>query len=161
MAKAQTSAKRIASLTLDDSSVLRRGAHLEDERRVAMVDILQENYFRPAGEAEGPFDLRLGMQENRLAIDIRTMEEERLALILVSLTPLRRVIRDYLTVCESYYKALKMAGPSQVEAIDVGRRALHDEGSEILRQRLAGKVELDHETARRLFTLICALRAPG
>jgi len=153
--------QRIANLTLDDSTVLRRAAHLEHERRVALVDILQENYFRPLGDVEGPYDLRLGMQENRLAIDIRTMGEERLGLILLSLTPLRQVIRDYLTVCESYYQALKSAAPSQIEAIDVGRRTLHNEGSETLRQRLAGKVELDHETARRLFTLICALRARG
>ena len=101
------------------------------------------------------------MQEGRLAIDIRNLEEERLGLIVLSLTPLRRIIRDYLTVCENYYLALKTAPPSQIEAIDVGRRALHNEGSEVLRQRLAGKVELDHETGRRLFTLICALRAPG
>lgn len=155
------SGQRIASLALDDSTVLRRAAHLEHERRVALADILQENYFRPLGDIDGPYELRLGMQENRLAIDIRSMEHERLALILLSLTPLRRVIRDYLTVCENYYQTLKSAGPSRLEAIDVGRRALHDEGSETLRQRLAGKVELDHETARRLFTLICALRARG
>jgi uncharacterized protein (UPF0262 family) len=153
--------QRIARLSLDDSTVLRRAGHLEHERQVALVDILVQNYFRPMGEAEGPYDLRLGMQENRLAIDIRNMAEEPLGLILMSLTPLRRVIRDYLTVCDSYYAALKGAAPSQLEAIDVGRRALHDEGSEALRQRLAGKVELDHETGRRLFTLICALRAPG
>lgn len=153
--------QRIARLDLDDSTVLRRAGHLEHERRVALVDILAENYFRPEGDVEGPYDLRLGMQEGRLAIDIRNLEEERIGLIILSLTPLRRVIRDYLTVCENYYLALKTAPSSQIEAIDVGRRALHDEGSEVLRQRLAGKVELDHETARRLFTLICALRAPG
>jgi uncharacterized protein (UPF0262 family) len=154
-------AQRIARLSLDQSTVLRRAGHLEQERRVALVDILAQNYFRPKGDSEGPYDLRLGMQENRLAIDIRSMAEERLGLILLSLTPLRRVIRDYLTVCESYYEALTSAAPSQLEAIDVGRRALHDEGSEVLRRRLEGKVELDHETGRRLFTLICALRAPG
>jgi uncharacterized protein (UPF0262 family) len=153
--------QRIAKLSLDDSSVLRRAGHLEHERRVALLDILAENYFRPMGEVEGPYNLHLGMQENRLAIDIRDTGDASVGLILLSLTPLRRVIRDYLTVCDSYYAALKNAAPGQLEAIDVGRRALHDEGSEALRQRLAGKVELDHETGRRLFTLICALRAPG
>ncbi len=154
--------ERIATLTLDESTVLRRAAHLEHERRVAMVDILQENYFHPLGaEANGPYDVRLGMQEGRLAIEIRDLEQQRLGLFLLSMTPLRGVIRDYLTVCENYHTALKTASPSQIEAIDVGRRALHNEGSETLRERLTDKVEVDHETARRLFTLICALRAKG
>ncbi len=153
--------QRIASLTLDESTVLRRAEHLAHERRVAMVDILQENYFRPRGDLSGPYDVRLGMQENRLAIEICDQDQQQLGLILLSLTPLRQIMRDYMTVCENYYQALKTASPSQIEAIDVGRRALHNEGSETLQDRLAGKVELDHETARRLFTLICALRAPG
>ncbi|MDP6705645.1 MAG: UPF0262 family protein [Alphaproteobacteria bacterium] len=156
-----TEQHRIASLSLDDSTVSPSAAHLEHERRVAMADILQENFFRPIGEVQGPYDLRLGIQESRLAIEVRDLECRRLGLILLSLTPLRRVMRDYLAVCDSYYEALKAASPSRVEAIDVGRRALHNEGSEVLRERLDGKIEIDHETARRLFTLICALRARG
>ncbi len=152
---------RIASLSLDESAVSPRAAHLDHERRIAMAEILRQNYFRPAGEVAGPYDVSLGLQENRLAIEVRDQERRRLGLILLSLTPLRRVIRDYLAVCETYYEALKAAPPSRVEAIDMGRRALHDEGSEVLRQRLDGKIEVDHETARRLFTLICALRMRG
>ncbi len=151
---------RIARISLDESSLSRRAPHLEQERHVAVADLLHENYFHPRDHAGGPYGVRLGMQENRLVITVTDAQDDHVGLILLSLTPLRRVIRDYATVCESYYEALTTS-PSRVEAIDVGRRAFHDEGSEILRQRLDGKIELDFETARRLFTLICALRTRG
>ena len=116
---------RIASLDFDDSTVSRRAPHLEQQRRVAMADILRENYFRPIGDVQGPYDLRLGMQESRLAIEVRNGERRRLGMVLLSLTPLRRVVRDYLAVCETYHEALSTASPSLIEAIDVGRRSLH------------------------------------
>ncbi len=155
-----SAAARIARISLDESSLSRRTPHLEQEHNVAVADLLHENYFRPREHSGGPYAVRLGMQENRLAITIADADDAHIGLILLSLSPLRRVIRDYTMVCESYYEALTTS-PGRVEAIDVGRRAFHDEGSEILRQRLDGKVELDFETARRLFTLICALRTRG
>ncbi len=151
---------RIAHISLDESSVSRRAPHLEQERRVAMADLLHENYFRPRDNEGGPYDVRLAMQENRLAIAVSDGEGAHVGLFLLSLTPLRQVIRDYATVCEGYYAALTST-PSRVEAIDVGRRALHNEGSEVLRRRLDGEIDIDFETARRLFTLICVLRGRG
>lgn len=152
--------RRIAHIDLDESSVARRAPHLDRDRRVAMADLLHENHFRPRDHEGGPYDVRLAMQENRLSITISDGEGAHVGLVLLSLTPLRGVIRDYATVCDSYYEALTTS-PSRVEAIDIGRRSLHDEGAELLRQRLEGKIEIDFETARRLFTLICALRTRG
>ena len=151
----------IASLDLDEQTVVRRSADVEHEREVAIFDLLEQNYFHPVGSADGPYHLNLGIQENRLAFDIQLESREPHAKILLSLTPFRRIVKDYFLICESYYDAIKKASPQQIEAIDMGRRGLHNEGSEILKDRLDGKIDLDFDTARRLFTLICVLHIKG
>jgi uncharacterized protein (UPF0262 family) len=155
------SCQRISKVSLDERTVVRRSAEVEHERAVAIFDLIEENSFSPAGGDGGPFSLHLSIEENRLVLDIRTEDENPVGRILLALGPFRRVVKDYFTVCESYYAAIKTATPSQIEAIDMGRRGLHDEGAELLRERLAGKVEMDGNTARRLFTLICVLHIRG
>ncbi len=149
--------RRIADIVLDEQSVARRSPEVEHERAVALFDLLEENDFHLVGGAPGPYRLRVGIFEQRLVFDVRDSEDRKLRDIVLSLTPFRKVVKDYFLVCESYYAAIKKLGPSQIEALDMGRRGLHNEGSELLRERLAGKIEVDHDTARRLFTLICAL----
>lgn len=150
-------ARRIVDIVLDEESVARRTAEVEHERAVAMFDLIEENQFCLVGGEPGPYRLRLGIFEQRLVFDVRNADDEKLRDIVLSLTPFRKVVKDYFLICESYYAAIKRLSPSQIEALDMGRRGLHDEGSELLRERLAGKIEVDHDTARRLFTLICAL----
>jgi uncharacterized protein (UPF0262 family) len=150
-------ARRIAKVTLDERTVVRRSPEVEHERAVAIFDLIEENHFAPVGDYGGPYSLHLGIEENRLVLDIRTEADDPLGKVILALSPFRRVVKDYFTVCESYYHAIKTASPSQIEAIDMGRRGLHDEGAVLLRERLAGKIELDSNTARRLFTLICVL----
>jgi uncharacterized protein (UPF0262 family) len=152
---------RIAQITLDERTVLRRKPEIEHERAVAISDLLQENSFAPASGAKGPFHLHLGIEEGRLVLDIRNKAGKSLERALLSLLPLRSVVKDYFLVCESYYNAVKSANPARIEAIDMGRRALHDEGSAMLRERLAERVEVDFNTARRLFTLLCVLHIRG
>jgi uncharacterized protein (UPF0262 family) len=117
--------------------------------------------FAPTGHEGGPYTLRLGISENRLAFDIRLSDGTALIVHMLSLTPFRKIVKDYFLICESYYQAIRTAMPSQIEAIDMGRRGLHDEGSRLLMDRLSGKVEVDFDTARRLFTLICVLHWKG
>jgi uncharacterized protein (UPF0262 family) len=150
-------ATRLVDVQLDETSIAPRGADVEHERRIAIFDLLEQNHFAPEGAAGGPFVLKLGVQENRLVFHISHETGETHATHVLSLTPLKRVIRDYFVVCDTYYQAIRSAAPSQIEAIDMGRRGLHDEGSQLLRERLTGKIAVDHDTARRLFTLICAL----
>ena len=150
-------ARRIVDIVLDEESVARRTAEVEHERAVALFDLIEENDFCLVGGEPGPYRLRLGIFEQRLVFDVRNGEDEKLRDIVLSLTPFRKVVKDYFLICESYYTAIKKLGPSQIEALDMGRRGLHNEGSELLRERLEGKIELDLDTARRLFTLICAL----
>lgn len=150
-------ARRIVDIVLDEESVARRTAEVEHERAVAMFDLIEENEFCLVGGEPGPYRLRLGIFEQRLVFDVRNADDEKLRDIVLSLTPFRKVVKDYFLICESYYAAIKRLSPSQIEALDMGRRGLHDEGSVLLRERLAGKIEIDHDTARRLFTLICAL----
>mgnify|MGYP003965225087 FL=1 len=150
--------QRIARITLDERTVIRRSADIEHERRVAIFDLLEGNSFRPIGEFEGPYQVLMGMEETRLALDIHDVNDAPLTRILLPLTPFRRIIKDYFTVCESYFQAIKSASPSKIEAIDMGRRGLHNDGSDLLRERLEGKIEVDNETARRLFTLLCILQ---
>ncbi len=152
---------QIANITLDERTVVRRSADVEHERAVAIYDLLDENVFAPLAAGAGPFDLGLSVEENRLVFDIRTEAGAEVDRFAVALVPFRRIVKDYFTVCESYYAAIKTAPPSQIEAIDMGRRALHNEGSELLRERLAEKVETDFPTARRLFTLLCVLHLKG
>ena len=150
------STQRIASITLDERSVVRRSPEIESERNAAIADLLHENSFVPVSGRKGPFALHLGIEENRLLIDISgpTGPSETIQL---GLAPFRRIVKDYFVVCESYYDAVRHQNLTQVEAIDAGRRALHNEGSALLIERLADKVAVDHDTARRLFTLICVL----
>ena len=153
--------QRIAKITLDEKTVIRRSADIEHERRGAIYDLLESNSFAPAGTFEGPYHVLLGMEENRLALDICDVNEAPLTRVLIPLTPFRRIIKDYFTVCESYFQAIKSASPSKIEAIDMGRRGLHNDGSDLLRERLDGKIAVDNETARRLFTLVCILQMRG
>jgi uncharacterized protein (UPF0262 family) len=146
---------RLRSIEIDEASLAPASRDVEHERQVAIFDLLEENYFRPDGAETGPYDLKIALIENRLALDIAGPGFARRHLL--SLSPFRGVIKDYFLICESYYEAIRHSTPSQIEALDMGRRGLHNEGSERLRERLAGKVETDLDTARRLFTLICAL----
>ncbi|HVZ70349.1 MAG TPA: UPF0262 family protein [Rhizomicrobium sp.] len=152
---------RIVAITLDERSVVRRTREVEQEREIAIYDLLEENRFEPVGSPGGPYQLILGSEENRLVFDVRLEDGTEHGRIMLSLTPFRRVIKDYFVVCESYFAAIRTAPPSQIEALDMGRRGLHDEGSELLKERLKGKIEIDFDTARRLFTLICVLHLKG
>ena len=156
-----TDRRRIAKITLDERSVVRRNPDIEHERAVAIFDLLEENSFVPVEAAPGPYHLRLSIEEDRLVFDIQSMRGKGLCKLQLSLAPFRRIVKDYFTVCESYYAAIKTASPSRIEAIDMGRRALHDEGSNLLKERLDGKAAIDHNTARRLFTLVCVLHIRG
>jgi uncharacterized protein (UPF0262 family) len=149
-------ARRIIDIVLDEESVARRAPEVEHERAVALFDLIEENDFALVG-TPGPYRLRIGVFEQRLVFDVRDADDTKLRDIVMSLTPFRKVVKDYFLICESYYAAIKKLSPSQIEALDMGRRGLHNEGSELLRERLAGKIEIDLDTARRLFTLICAL----
>ncbi|MGH6798177.1 MAG: UPF0262 family protein [Roseiarcus sp.] len=153
--------QRIVKIDLDERSVVRRNADIEHERAVAIFDLIEENRFAPTGDHAGPFHLRLGLEENRLILEIRSTAEEPLERVALPLTPFRGIVKDYFLICESYYQAIRTASPSRIEAIDMGRRGLHNEGSELLRERLADKVAVDLDTARRLFTLICVLHIRG
>src|SRR5579871_5502840 len=148
---------RLSAIELDEHTIVRRTREIEQERDVAIYDLLEANSFMPEGSAGGPYKLVLGIEENRLTFDIQLENGAPHGKIMLSLTPFRKVIKDYFLICESYYKAIRNAPPSQIEALDMGRRGLHDEGSNLLRERLKGKIHVDHDTARRLFTLICVL----
>ena len=160
MAEKQRGPNRLAKVSLDEASIARGNPDQEHERAIALFDILEDNSFTIPGR-EGPYALTLGLVENKLSFAISTVDGEPVVTHLLSLTPFRRVIRDYEMICETYYNAIRTASPSQIEAIDMGRRGLHNEASELLRQRLEGKVDLDHNTARRLFTLVFALHWRG
>src|SRR5690606_15656850 len=135
---------------------------IEHERAVAIFDLVEDNYFRPhKDEAGGPYRLRLSLADARLAFHVSRADDTPVVMHILSLSPFRRIVRDYFLVCESYYEAIRTASPSQIEAIDMGRRGLHNEGSQTLMNRLAGKIELDFNTARRLFTLVCVLHWRG
>ena len=152
---------RIVDLVLDEHTVVRRSPDVEHERKVAIFDLLEENNFKPNGSPGGPYHLHLAIEESRLVFDIRLDDDSPHGKVMLSLTPFRRIIKDYFLICESYYDAIKTAAPAQIEAIDMGRRGLHNEGSQLLKERLAGKIELDFDTSRRLFTLICVLHIKG
>jgi uncharacterized protein (UPF0262 family) len=153
--------KRLVKVTLDEASIGRSSREVEHERAVAIYDLLEENSFCPVGHAGGPYALHLSITGNRLVFDVRLADGAPVIAHHLSLTPLRRIVKDYFLICESYYQAIRTATPSQIEAIDMGRRGLHNEGSELLIQRLDGKVDIDVDTARRLFTLITVLHWKG
>ena len=171
---------RLIAITLDATSIGRRSADVEHEREVAIFDILEANQFTLDGNDAGPYRLDLAMQEDRLVLAIRAAEvgeagesqqpvpvettspeSPALAVFILSLSPFRRIVRDYFTVCDSYYQAIRTAPASRIQSIDMGRRALHDEGAKLFAERLKGKITVDFDTARRLFTLVCALRWKG
>jgi uncharacterized protein (UPF0262 family) len=153
--------QRIADVTLDEHTVVRRNADIEHERSTAIADLLEENSFAPASGRRGPFNLHLAIEENRLNLGIRSTADGSREAIVLPLAPFRGIVKDYFMVCESYYEAVRSGRLGQVEAIDMGRRGLHNEGSTLLMERLADKVTIDHATARRLFTLICVLHLRG
>ena len=153
--------KSLVSVVLDEQSIGRTTPEKEHERMVAIYDLIESNLFSLPGHDGGPYALTLAMIENKLSLDIRSVAGEALIVHVLSLTPFRRVLRDYFLICESYYAAIKTSSPTQIEAIDMGRRGLHNEAAELLTERLQGKVELDFNTSRRLFTLIAALHWKG
>ncbi len=149
--------QKIANIFLDERTVVRRRPEVEHERKVAVFDLLEENHFTPVGEFVGPYNLHLSIEDDRLVFDVRDTDDERLTAFNLPTSTFRSIIKDYFMVCDSYYKAIKGAAPQQIEAVDMGRRSLHNEGTEMLRERLADIVHMDSDTARRLFTLICVL----
>jgi len=156
---ADSARHRLIAVELDEESLSAASRDQEQERQIAIFDLLEDNHFVPDGAAGGPYDLKISLIENRLALDISGPGYERRHIL--SLSPFRGVVRDYAMICESYYQAIRNATPQKIEAIDMGRRGLHNEGSTLLQRRLVGKVEIDLDTARRLFTLICALQWRG
>jgi uncharacterized protein (UPF0262 family) len=151
--------QRLQSIVIDEASLSAANRDQEHERDVAIFDLLEGNYFAPDGGEGGPYDLRIALVDNRLALEIKGPGYDRTHVL--SLTPFRSIIKDYFMVCASYYDAIRGATPGQIQTLDMGRRGLHNEGSAVLRERLKGKVETDDDTARRLFTLICALHWRG
>lgn len=150
---------RIASIEIDEKSLAPAGPDAEHERKVAIFDLIEDNSFKVIGHDGGPYNVLLSLADNRLVFDISEADGSPVRKLLLSLTALRRVIKDYFLICDSYYDAIRNATPSHIEAIDMGRRGLHNEGSQVLTERLADKAEVDFDTARRLFTLVCALHA--
>lgn len=157
----QGSQNHIVDIQLDEASIGRNSPEVEHERQVAIFDLLENNSFELEDGKPGPYKLRLAIVEKRLAIEVSDEEGVPLNTFLLSLSPLSKLIKDYFLVCESYYEAVRTSPPSRIEALDMGRRALHDEGGQILTHRLQGKIKTDRETARRLFTLISALHWKG
>ena len=149
-------AYRLSDVVLDES-IGRSTPDVEHERAVAIFDLLEENAFEPNGHPGGPYHLKLSLVDQKLVLSISTEDGHAVTTHILSLTPLRRIIKDYFMICESYYQAIRSSTPSQIEAIDMGRRGIHNEGSQTLQDRLSGKITLDFDTARRLFTLVCVL----
>jgi uncharacterized protein (UPF0262 family) len=152
---------RLVAVNLDESSIGRANRDVEHERAVAIYDLLEENSFRPTGHDGGPYAHNLRIDGNRLVFDVRLADGAPVIAHLLSLAPFSRIVKDYFTVCDSYYAAIRGATPDRIEALDMARRSLHDEGSNILMERLKRKVELDFDTARRLFTLVTVLHWKG
>ena len=147
---------RIIDIELDDRTIIWRSQDIEQEKKIAIFDLLEGNHFDPAGH-EGPFRILLRVEDNRLAIDLKDEEDRPLDTARLGLARFRRLIRDYFAICDSYYKALRSDAPHRIEAVDMARRAVHNEAAELLKECLQGKIDLDFDTARRLFTLICVL----
>ena len=156
---------RIAHISLDVATIIWRNADVEQERRVAIFDLIEENSFKPVRSAErganGPYRLKLAVQDGRLAMEIFDEAGELLETLLIGLARFRRPIREYFAICDSYYQAIRKATPAEIETIDMARRGIHNHAAELLLERLEGKVETDFATARRLFTLICVLHIKG
>ncbi|WEX08799.1 UPF0262 family protein [Chelativorans sp. AA-79] len=152
---------RLIDVELDET-VGRAAPDIEHERAVAIFDLVEENSFQPVGDSgDGPYRLKISLVDSRLVLTVTRESGEPVVTHMLSLTPFRRIVKDYFLVCESYYQAIRSATPSQIEAIDMGRRGLHNEGSQTLMDRLSGKIAVDFDTARRLFTLVCVLHWRG
>lgn len=158
---AQDPKKRLAAVTLDETSIGRGGPEQEHERAIAIYDLIEANEFSIPNHEGGPYSIHVSLITNKLAFDIRDHDGSPIIMHILSLTPFRKVIKDYFLICESYYNAIRSASPSQIEAIDMGRRGLHNEAAELLIERLDGKISVDFDTARRLFTLISSLHWKG
>jgi uncharacterized protein (UPF0262 family) len=152
---------RISLIELDERTVVRRTREIEQEREIAIYDLLEANSFKPLESRGGPYKVVLSVEDNRLVFDIRHEDDSEDCRVQLSLSPFRTVIKDYFLICESYFKAIRDAPPSQIETLDMSRRGVHNEGSELLRERLKDKIETDFDTARRLFTLLCVLHLKG
>ena len=149
--------QRIANINLDKTSVIRLSPQVDHERKVAIFDLLEDNCFDPIGLSPGPYSVILLIEDNRLVFDVRSENDEELGKFNLPVGTFRRIVKDYFMICDSYYEAIKRSSPSQIEAIDMGRRGLHNEGAEILKDKLADKVTINETTARRLSTLVCVL----
>jgi len=156
---------RIIDISLDQKTIIWRNADVDQERRIAIFDLLEENYFAPvrarAAGKHGPYKVRLRVEEGRLAIEIMEADDAPIEAIVLGLARFRRPVRDYFAICDSYFQAIRNATPQQIETVDMARRAIHNEAAELLKERLDGKIEIDFDTARRLFTLICVLHIRG
>ena len=152
---------RLVDIVIDRASLGRNTPDVEHEREVAIFDLLEDNYFEPVTAGEGPYSLQISFSEGRLVLDISDHLLRPHSKHILSLSPFRRIVKDYFWICDSYSEAIKTAPPSKIEAIDMGRRSLHNEGSQLLLDRLEGKINTNFQTARRLFTLICALHWRG
>ena len=152
---------RIIKVELDEATILRRNADIEQERRVAIFDLIEDNVFKPLRDFgdgyAGPYHLKISVAEGRLILDIRRSDDSAFETLILSLGRFRRIVKDYFAICDSYYQAIRKASASEIETIDMARRGVHNEGAELLIERLDGKIEVDFATARRLFTLICVL----
>lgn len=152
---------RIIDIELDERTILWRSADIEQERRIAIFDLIEDNHFapqraQPDGYA-GPYRVKLGVEEGRLAIHIAREDGTPLETLVLGLARFRRPIRDYFAICDSYFQAIRQSTPAQIETVDMARRGIHNDAAELLRERLDGKIHIDFDTARRLFTLICVL----
>ena len=156
---------RIIDVTLDERTILWRSADIEQERRIAIFDLLEGNHFAPQRQHPdgyaGPYRLALSVEEGRLAISIAREDGTPLEALVLGLGRFRRPIKDYFAICDSYFQAIRAATPQQIETVDMARRGIHNEAAELLRERLEGKIDVDFDTARRLFTLICVLHIKG
>jgi uncharacterized protein (UPF0262 family) len=152
---------RLISVTLDENSIGRGSADQEHERAIAVYDLIEDNSFSLVGHNGGPYALAISLVDSKLVFDVRDRNGGNVVTHILSLTPFKRILKDYFMICESYYAAIRTATPSRIEAIDMGRRGLHNEGAQLLMERLKGKIETDQDTARRLFTLITALHWKG
>ncbi len=157
--------KRIAKVELDENTILWRNADIEQERRIAIFDLIEDNKFEPLksypNDYAGPYNLQLSVQEGRLIWDIRTHDDKQLETLIFGLARFRRPIKDYFAICDSYYQAIRKSTAAEIETIDMARRGIHNEAAELLIDRLEGKISVDFATARRLFTLICVLHIKG
>ena len=156
---------RIIDIKLDEHTIIWRSADIEQERRIAIFDLLEGNHFAPQREHPdnyaGPYRLMLRVEEGRLGLDVFREDDTPLESVILGLGRFRRLIRDYFAICDSYYQAIKVSTAQQIETVDMARRGVHNEGAELLKERLDGKIEIDFDTARRLFTLICVLHIKG